>query len=223
MPFSAAIFWAEGMTAGPAGLAFSALGSSFLTAAATEGFPSVSIFAMTSPATTVPLSPLRMETSTPSAGAGSSSTTLSVSMSMRFSSRLTASPCFLCQASSVASATDSESCGTFTSMSIFLPWLAARALDRHDEIVRQRREGGFDELLLLLDVQRHIARRRRGGGCAHRVGEHLVGTHVPQQVVLDAVPRPLVAGLFLAPDHFAGVLVEVDLCLEIGRASCRER
>ena len=55
-------------------------------------------------------------TSTPSAGAGSSSTTLSVSMSIRFSSRETRSPSFLCQSSSVASATDSDNCGTFTSM-----------------------------------------------------------------------------------------------------------
>src|SRR5437773_12012385 len=36
-------------------------------------------------------------------------------MSFRFSSRLTGSPSFLCQSSKVASQTDSESCGTFTS------------------------------------------------------------------------------------------------------------
>src|SRR4029453_18095777 len=53
--------------------------------------------------------------------AGSSSTTLSVSMSIRFSSRWTRSPSFLCQSRSVASATDSESCGTFTSMIIAAP------------------------------------------------------------------------------------------------------
>ena len=108
MPFSAAIFCAAGITAGVAGLAFCSLISSFFVSTA-EAFPSVSIFAITSPATTVPLSPLRMLTSTPSTGAGSSRTTLSVSMSIRFSSRFTASPCFLCQASSVASETDSES------------------------------------------------------------------------------------------------------------------
>ena len=45
-----------------------------------------------------------------------SSTTLSVSMSIRFSSRLTASPSFLCQVTSVASETDSDSCGTLTSI-----------------------------------------------------------------------------------------------------------
>ena len=52
----------------------------------------------------------------PSAGAGTSSTTLSVSRSTRFSSRRTGSPAFLCQATSVASATDSGNCGTLTSM-----------------------------------------------------------------------------------------------------------
>ena len=50
--------------------------------------------------------------STPFTGAGTSSTTLSVSRSARFSSRLTASPGCLRQAMSVASATDSGSCGT---------------------------------------------------------------------------------------------------------------
>src|SRR5207249_4109474 len=87
-------------------------------APAAPAFPSVSIVAMTSPALTVPPSPLMIFESTPSAGAGSSSTTLSVSMSIRFSSRLTASPTFLCHASKVASATDSESCGTLISMSM---------------------------------------------------------------------------------------------------------
>src|SRR5258706_12054830 len=215
MPFSAAIFWAEGITVGAegAGFAFTSLTSSFFETTP-EAFPSVSILAMTSPATTVPLSPLRMLTSTPSAGAGSSSTTLSVSMSMRFSSRLTASPCFLCQARSVASATDSESCGTFTSMSIFLPLLASRALHRHHQVVGQRSERSLDERLLLLLVQRHIARRGRGRGGAHGVGQHLVAAHVPQQVMLDAVPRALVAGLFLAPDHFGRLRIQVHLRLE---------
>ena len=64
---------------------------------------------------TVLPSPLTISTITPAPGAGSSSTTLSVSMSIRFSSRATASPTFLCHCSRVASATDSDSCGTFTS------------------------------------------------------------------------------------------------------------
>src|SRR5437762_4767436 len=71
---------------------------------------------MTSPEPTASRAFFMILTSTPSAGAGSSSTTLSVSMSIRFSSRATRSPSCLCQSSSVASATDSESCGTLTSM-----------------------------------------------------------------------------------------------------------
>src|SRR5258706_14799818 len=169
---------------------------------------------MTSPATTVPLSPLRMLISTPSTGEGSSSTTLSVSMSIRFSSRLTASPCFLCQESSVASATDSESCGTLTSTSMLSP-LPAGALHRHDDVVCDRRERGLDQLLLLLGVQRQIADRRRRRGLAHRVAEHLLRTHVAQQIVLDAMPRALVAGFLLAPEHLVRVRVAIDLLLEI--------
>ena len=69
---------------------------------------SVSMRAINSPATTVPPSPLSSSTRTPAAGAGNSRTTLSVSMSIRFSSRETASPTFLCQFSKVASATDSD-------------------------------------------------------------------------------------------------------------------
>jgi hypothetical protein len=75
----------------------------------------VSIWAMTSPEPTESRAFFRILTSTPSAGDGSSSTTLSVSMSIRFSSRETFSPSFLCQSRSVASATDSDNCGTFTS------------------------------------------------------------------------------------------------------------
>ena len=87
-----------------------------------QASPSVSIWAMTSPEPTESLAFFRILTITPSAGDGSSSTTLSVSISIRFSSRETFSPSFLCQSSSVASETDSESCGTFTSMmAIFAP------------------------------------------------------------------------------------------------------
>ena len=77
---------------------------------------SVSMMAITSPATTVVPSPLMIWMITPAAGAGSSSTTLSVSMSIMFSSRATGSPTFLCHESMVASATDSDSCGTLTSI-----------------------------------------------------------------------------------------------------------
>src|SRR6202142_3212794 len=81
-----------------------------------------SITAMTSPDPAVPPSALTILAMTPSAGAGSSSTTLSVSTSIRFSSRATVSPTFLCQLSSVASATDSESCGTLTSTNMTSPF-----------------------------------------------------------------------------------------------------
>jgi hypothetical protein len=83
-------------------------------------------------------------------GAGSSSTTLSVSMSIRFWSRATASPSLTCQADSVASATDSDSWGTLTSMIMISPLF----LDA---------EGSVHDFLLLLGVFRGIAdgRRRR--------------------------------------------------------------
>jgi hypothetical protein len=77
---------------------------------------SVSMMAMTSPATTVAPSFLMSCTITPAFGAGSSRTTLSVSMSIRFSSRETGSPTFLCHDSRVASATDSDNWGTLTSI-----------------------------------------------------------------------------------------------------------
>ena len=48
-------------------------------------------------------------------GAGTSSTTLSVSISMMISSISTYSPGFFFHCSKVASATDSDSCGTLTS------------------------------------------------------------------------------------------------------------
>ena len=77
--------------------------------------PSVSIRAISSPATTVLPSPRTISAITPAAGAGTSSTTLSVSTSIRISSIATASPGFFFHCSRVASATDSDSCGTFTS------------------------------------------------------------------------------------------------------------
>jgi hypothetical protein len=77
--------------------------------------PSVSMRAMSWSLTTVPPSPTHASASTPADGAGTSSTTLSVSISIRISSIATASPGFFFHCSSVASATDSDSCGTLTS------------------------------------------------------------------------------------------------------------
>ena len=89
--------------------------------AAAPATAAVSILAMTWSAATVAPSPCTISTITPAEGAGHSSTTLSVSISMRISSTATASPTFFFHCSRVASATDSESCGTLTStIAIFL-------------------------------------------------------------------------------------------------------
>ncbi len=130
MPFSTAILAAEGDAAGDwAGVgwvpAFAGTTASFsagFTAAVALALPSVSMTAITSPLVTLSPSFFTIFTSTPSAGAGSSSTTLSVSTSIRFSSRFTGSPAFLRQATSVASETDSDSWGTFTSTCMICPW-----------------------------------------------------------------------------------------------------
>ncbi len=143
---SAAIFLAAGMTVGASALTEAAGGAASLSAALgaapqpcaadaaapATALPSVSIVAMTSLLATVLPSPLMTLESTPESGAGNSSTTLSVSISIRFSSRLTHSPCFLCQDSNVASATDSESCGTLTSISMLVSYreLRCRCADR---------------------------------------------------------------------------------------------
>jgi hypothetical protein len=55
---------------------------------------------------------------TPSTVEGTSNTTLSVSRSTMFSSRLTASPTFLCQVAMTASETDSGRTGTLISMAM---------------------------------------------------------------------------------------------------------
>ena len=127
MPLSAIIFAAAGIatpliaaplgavagaaTAAPGAVAGCGAGAGL----ATAPLPSVSIRAISSPATTVLPSPRTISASTPAAGAGTSSTTLSVSTSIRISSIATASPGFFFHCSRVASATDSDSCGTFTS------------------------------------------------------------------------------------------------------------
>ena len=84
-------------------------------APAAEAFASESILAMTSPETTVPPSDFTISVITPADGAGTSSTTLSVSISIRISSITTASPGFFFHCNKVASATDSDNWGTFTS------------------------------------------------------------------------------------------------------------
>src|SRR5688572_15966349 len=146
----------------------------------------------------------------PSTGAGTSSTTLSVSRSTRFSSRRTESPGFLCQATSVASATDSGSCGTLTSMlTNVLPWRFGAApmlgafTDRgkpRSAFFRRRCQRRCDQRLLLADVQRMDAGRRRGctgAPCVEqlvRLAERLL------QAMANLVPRALVLRLLLAPN-----------------------
>src|SRR5262245_49512583 len=214
--FSAAIFRAAGITAGAAAVGAalaagfaSAFGSAFASGfAAACPLPSVSICAITSLLVTVPPSPLMIFTITPESGAGVSSTTLSVSMSTRFSSRFTNSPAFLCQVSSVASATDSESWGTLTSISMALPYSVRPRGGTH-------RQCQLHQFLLLLVVQRLVTGGRRGGRIPPGVDELLVREHVTLQVVLDAMPRALVARLFLAPHDLGRLLVALDLRLEV--------
>jgi hypothetical protein len=146
MPFSAMILRAAGMAVGAAvaGAAAGAVAALVVAGAAALALASVSIWAMTSPEATDSPFCLTILTITPASGAGSSSTTLSVSMSIRFWSRATASPSLTCQADSVASATDSDSWGTLTSMIMVSPLF----LDA---------EGSVHDFLLLLGVFRGIA------------------------------------------------------------------
>ena len=93
-------------------------------AAAAPTLPSVSMRAINCSATTVAPSPTKISDNTPLLGAGTSSTTLSVSISINISSAATKSPAFFFHVSMVASATDSDSCGTFTSVNamMFIPY-----------------------------------------------------------------------------------------------------
>ena len=123
--FSTAVFCAAGIAAGAAAGAFAAAIATGATATfevtLAEADASVSICAIISLLATELPSGLTIFISTPAAGAGVSSTTLSVSISTRFSSALTNSPAFLCQLTRVASATDSDNCGTLTSIIIESP------------------------------------------------------------------------------------------------------
>src|SRR5207244_8829611 len=141
-------------------------------AGAAATFAPVSITAMISCALTVEPSGRRISVITPESGAGNSSTTLSVSTSIRFSSRLTASPAFLCQLTSVASTIDSGRTGTLTSISISLPRLRRSMRGHH----LARRELGCerfgDQLLLLRQMLGRVADRRRCRDRAARVGQY---------------------------------------------------
>src|SRR5438067_2014603 len=202
---------------------------------------SVSMIAMVSPATTVLPSFLMIWTITPADGAGSSRTTLSVSMSIMFSSRATASPTFLCQDSRVASATDSDSWGTLTSICAILfvnsvmysvrkprahgrgaglgLSLRCRALLGQHEAL-ELGERGVQQLLLLRHVLVRVADSRRSGSRTAGVGQALARLHAFEHVVLDLEPRALVLRLVLCPHHFAEVRVLLQLG---GEGLVRER
>jgi len=88
----------------------SALGSGLAAAAAgAEGAPATSIWAITAPTRTVSPWAAVILTSLPSKGEGISALTLSVTTSTMGSSRLTKSPSFFSQWSTVPSVTDSPS------------------------------------------------------------------------------------------------------------------
>src|SRR5690349_3653825 len=201
--------------AGAAGGAAAGDGAVAVAAAdvAALAFASVSMTAMTSFDVTVAPSGRVISASTPSPGAGSSSTTLSVSMSIRFSSRLTASPGCLCQLTSVASATDSGSCGTLTSILIGI--LGRLARDHHLARTKLGGERILDELLLLGGVLGGIA---DGGRCGHRppgVVERLAIVEVGAKVDIESIPRTLVLRFLLAPDDLLRRRVLADLALVI--------
>src|SRR5204862_6702767 len=127
-------------------------------------------------------------------------TTLSVPTSPRFSPRLTASPAFLCQSTSVPSLIDSGKTGTLTSMRISLPRLR-RSMRRHHLAGRKLFcEPLGDELLLLRQMLRRITDRGRRRDRAARVGQHLASADVPAQIRSRPVPRALDLRLLLAPD-----------------------
>src|SRR5690606_26193573 len=146
----------------------------------------------------------------PSVGAGTSRTTLSVSRSTRFSSRRTASPAFLCQLTSVASATDSGSCGTFTSMLTCRPRCSSALRQRRLSLSRLRGQCRGDRRLLLANATRvHAGRWRRGcrPSCIETlmlVGQRLV------QAVPDLVARSLGPRLFPASGDLLRIWIVRD-------------
>src|SRR5437868_13822545 len=120
-------------------------------------------------------------------------------MSTIRSSRLTASPGFLCQVATVPSATDSGKVGALISIAIISGSFNSVSLREglNSECVLQ-------QFFLLLGVHRCVTTGRRGRSFATGVFEDqglLVVTDAATQVVLAAVPGALVHRLFLTPDH----------------------
>src|ERR1700754_2070865 len=174
--------------------ASAAAGAAAGAGAAAAAAPS-SITAMTWLLVTVEPSSNLISFSTPSTGEGTSSTTLSVSRSSRFSSRLTASPAFLCQVAMSASETDSGRTGTLTSMDMLALLRCVIGADWRDECL-------LDERRLFGDIGIEMARSRRRRARASCVGQALLRPDAGLQVVTDLEPCTLVHRFFLAPDHF---------------------
>src|SRR5690606_18978377 len=147
---------------------------------------------------------------TPSLGAGTSSTTLSVSKSTRFSSRRTSSPAFLCQLTSVASVTDSGSCGTLTSMLTGPLRRSSTLRERRSPLARIGRERGGHERLLLTHVQRVDARRRRRRARTAGVEQLMLVGQRFLETVADRIPRGLVLQFFLTPYALRRVRIAAD-------------
>src|SRR5437763_7849688 len=130
--------------------------------------------------------------STPADGAGTSTVTLSVSSSTRGSSAFTASPSCLNHCATVASVTDSPSCGTRISFAMSGPLFVA------ERLVEQA-----SELFLVLAHEPGRGRRRsRPSGIAHPAMPRLDEIERPLDVRLHERPPPHIERLFLAPDHF---------------------
>src|SRR5690625_3534737 len=77
-----------------------------------------------------------------------------------------------------------------------------------------RRKGMLNEGTLLFVVLGQIAHGRRCRWCPTSVTQLLSDGHVFKQMMLDVEPGPLVFRLVLNPDHFCGVFVLAQLCLE---------
>src|SRR6267154_3842415 len=204
---------AAGAAAGDAAIAVATGAAACASAGAAATLAPVSITAMISCALTVEPSGRRISVITPESGAGNSSTTLSVSTSIRFSSRLTGSPAFLCQLTSVASTIDSGRTGTFTSMSMLRP---VRLVRSHHFAQRElRRKCVLHQLLLLREMFGHVAHGRRRRNRPAGVGQHLLIENITAQVGAQSIPCALILRLFLAPHDFGGGRKLDDLRLEV--------
>src|SRR5574343_2026275 len=218
IPFSSRILRAAGLAvpaaaagaaAAGAGAGAAAFGASAAGAAA-PAVAGVAILAINSPEVTVSPSPLMISTRTPAPGDGTSRTTLSVSISIRISSRATASPIFFFQEASVPSATDSDNCGTWTSIMLIFTLHSAVVL------VLDLAQCGLDQSLGLLVMLSQVTDGRRRRSRTGNQQQLLLGAQLGIQMVTrcDPVPGALVARLFLSPDHFGCLRILGEFLLQ---------